>query len=355
MADDCLARGEAAFVADLGIALAREYGADSTRKWQYRGVFDHLLRLLARTPGPENVAQALRLLTAVDARERHRYAASLLAAGQDLEDLGVVFAGGGSHGGASEELRSCLVHEMLLRGAAVADIGPLAAWATSPHRGGHPLAWLPLVRAGFEDRPDLPAYSASGSSYALPFGPAAGSEVPIRAGALVPPVVETTTPSRGAAMTAAVANWVEESNGRVEARTFEFAEPLGHGSVAAAVATLELGCLAGATARTGFSVVASSPAAVWRVLFAAASSGGAYNSGHYAAYGRLAAWRSLAALSGCAADATAGEVEARVQECAWYELSATTEWFEQVAWDLGVIALGPQRRALAVLAATDTD
>ncbi|WP_307180176.1 DUF6183 family protein [Streptomyces canus] len=38
------------------------------------------------------------------------------------------------------------------------------------------------------------------------------------------------------------------------------------------------------------------PEDVWQMLFAEASTGGAYNNGEYGAYGRLAAWRSLAAL-----------------------------------------------------------
>ncbi|WP_274564734.1 DUF6183 family protein [Streptomyces spiramyceticus] len=46
------------------------------------------------------------------------------------------------------------------------------------------------------------------------------------------------------------------------------------------------------------------------MLFAAASTGGAYNSGGYGAYGRLAAWQSLAGLSGAAEGASAAEVEA---------------------------------------------
>jgi Family of unknown function (DUF6183) len=34
---------------------------------------------------------------------------------------------------------------------------------------------------------------------------------------------------------------------------------------------------------------------------------------------------------------------------------ADTDWFEQVAWDLGLAAVRPGRQRLAVLAATDTD
>ncbi|MCW2890289.1 MAG: hypothetical protein JWL58_7151 [Streptosporangiaceae bacterium] len=35
--------------------------------------------------------------------------------------------------------------------------------------------------------------------------------------------------------------------------------------------------------------------------------------------------------------------------------SAVTQWFEQVAWDIGLVANDPERQRLAVLAATDTD
>jgi Family of unknown function (DUF6183) len=67
------------------------------------------------------------------------------------------------------------------------------------------------------------------------------------------------------------------------------------------------------------------------VLFSAASTGGAYNSGSYVAYGRLAVWQSVAALGGSPEGATAGEVEARVRDCVWHGFDADTKWFEQVA------------------------
>jgi hypothetical protein len=91
------------------------------------------------------------------------------------------------------------------------------------------------------------------------------------------------------------------------------------------------------------------------VLFAAASTGGAYNSGSRGAYGRLTAWRSLAALAGCPEGAAFEEVETRAGDCIWYGFAADTKWFEQVAWDVGLAALTPDRRRLLVLAATDTD
>ncbi|MEU0062637.1 DUF6183 family protein [Streptomyces albidoflavus] len=89
VADERVARGDAAFAADLGVALARAYGQAEPLPWQYRSVFDHLLRLLATTAGPGNVAGAVRLVSSPEAadRKRDRYAASLLASCRRPEEL----------------------------------------------------------------------------------------------------------------------------------------------------------------------------------------------------------------------------------------------------------------------------
>ncbi|MEU7103794.1 DUF6183 family protein [Streptomyces sp. NPDC046215] len=362
VADGRLAQGDAAFSADLGIALARSYGSGSGtgtgtgtgtgQIWQYRHVFDHLLRLLATTPGPGNVAQALRLVSSVEVagRELDRYTASLLASSHPAEDLAVAFTAQ-----APEELRACLVHELVLRGVVVAETPGIAGWATSSHWSRHPLGRLPLTLSDVEGRPDLPSHSARGSSYPMPYGPSESRGMPVVTGAHVPSAEETTTEAGAKSMAEAVANWVAESNGRVETRVFDLAGPLDAESVPNALLTLGLECLNGARKKSRLSVEACPPAQAWGVLFAAASSGGAYNSGSYGAYGRLAAWRSLAGLSGTAEGATTAEVEARARECTWYDFDADTKWFERVAWDIGLAAVSPERRRLAVLAATDTD
>ncbi|MFF7588983.1 DUF6183 family protein [Kitasatospora purpeofusca] len=59
-------------------------------------------------------------------------------------------------------------------------------------------------------------------------------------------------------------------------------------------------------------------------------------------------------LAGAPPDAPPSEVEARVRERTWHRFGADTPWFHRVVWDLGVLALSPDRR-LAVLAATTTD
>nr|WTB31729.1 DUF6183 family protein [Streptomyces sp. NBC_00830] len=352
-ADRSLVRGDAAFVADLGIALAGAYASDAGRIWQYRSVFDYLLRLLATTPGPGNVAQALRLASSAEAADRKldRYTASLLASSQPAEELAVAFTGY-----ATEELRACLVHELVLRGVDVTESSGIAGWAMSPHWRHHPLGWLPLALSDVEGRPDLPSYSARGGSHSMPYGPPANREVRGDARAHVPPVEETTAEAAAKGIGAAVTNWAEESNGRIEVRVFDLAAPLEVESVPSMLLALGLKCLEGAgTKKTAFSVAACPPEQVWRVLFAAASTGGAYNSGARGAYGRLAAWQSMAGLSGAAQGGLAEEAEARARACAWYAFGADTKWFECVAWDIGLVAVSPERRRLAMLAATDTD
>ncbi|QKW32484.1 hypothetical protein HUT17_04955 (plasmid) [Nocardiopsis flavescens] len=345
-----VAQGDAAFAADLGIALARAYG--SGQMWQYRSVFNHLLRLLATTGGREHVAQVVRLVSSaeVTSRRRDRYTASLLASGHEVQDLAVVFTGS-----ASSELRWCLVHELVLRGVAVEETAGIAGWALSLHGCGHPLDWLPLTLSDMEEGAGLASYSVHGSSHPVPYGPDRDREPVVAASAGVPSVAEVTAEGVATAMAGAVANWVEESNGRVEARVFAFAEPADAVSVPGALSGLGLECLQGVGEESVLSAAVCSPAQVWRVLFAAASTGGAYNSGSYGAYGRLAAWRSLAALVGSPQGATVGEVEARVRDCTWYGFGADTEWFGRVAWDIGLAVLAPDRRRVAVLAATDTD
>jgi hypothetical protein len=56
-----------------------------------------------------------------------------------------------------------------------------------------------------------------------------------------------------------------------------------------------------------------------------------------------------------AVGATCGDVEARAQQCLWIGFTADSRWFGHVGRDIGVAGLDPDRRRLAVLAATDTD
>ncbi|MEV8527172.1 DUF6183 family protein [Streptomyces sp. NPDC052000] len=99
---------------------------------------------MATTAGPENVPQALRLVSSaeVTSRKLDRYTASLLASSHEAVDLAAAFTGR-----ASEELRACLVHELVLRAVVVREapewhrrsrvgrrrrIGVITRWAGCP-------------------------------------------------------------------------------------------------------------------------------------------------------------------------------------------------------------------------------
>ncbi|MDP9868654.1 MULTISPECIES: DUF6183 family protein [Streptosporangium] len=356
LAERRLTQGDAVFVADLGIALFKRFGASSNPIWQYRSVFNSVLRLLTVAAGREHMEQTLRLLAVVGEgdRKKARYLASLLGSNHSAEDLAQVFAGGLRSGGGLEELRACLVHELILRDSVIENVPAIAEWATSPHWSHHPLRWLPLRRSPVEEGHELPGYSVRGSSHSLPFGPSdEGSAVTSEKGAAPPPVREISTPETSEAIESAVTNWAEESNGRIESRSFELDGPAG--SIADLLAALNLECLAGLGRKMTLSTSSCPPSRAWQVLFAAASTGGAYNQGLYGAYGRLAAWQSLRGLAGTSGGEAFADAEQRVQTSRWYTFGATTKWFEQVAWDIGITALSPDNQRLRLLAATDTD
>ena len=118
--------------------------------------------------------------------------------------------------------------------------------------------------------------------------------------------------------------------------------------------SLGLDCLSGTKAKQ-VHISSSSASRALSFLFSAASGGGAYSGPPRGAHGRLAAWQSLAGLVGARDDASVETVAALAKQCTWWEFTAENDWFFQVAWDLGLVALRPQGRSLAVLAATDTD
>src|ERR1700712_5633444 len=111
IAERHLRAGDAAFVADLGIALWQVYGRDSA-PWQHSSVFDHLLRLMILTPG--TIEQALRLISVIPHGHQSRYVAALLASAHSGAELEHVFKDE-----VCAELRACLLHELVLRGGEV--------------------------------------------------------------------------------------------------------------------------------------------------------------------------------------------------------------------------------------------
>ncbi|WP_250002132.1 DUF6183 family protein [Actinoplanes sp. M2I2] len=345
--------GEPIFVADLAIALRHQHGTSMPPPWQYTSVFDHLLRLLCMTAGASSVDQAVRVVTAGDLPQR-RYAAQLLTAYQPITALTSLFTGPIPAAAQTEELRALVLHELILRAVKVEDVPAIAEWATSPQRPGQPSDRLPRTLTALEGRPALPHFQLRSTSYPTSGSNSAGVIVDRLPGAQIPPSRETTTPVTMAAISTAVAAWTQWSNGHYEARTFEFTGELTDGALADTLAALGLHCL-GTTPAADLLIRETSPGEAWQALFNAAANGGAYTRGEGGAQGRISAWRSLAALTSATEQADTAEVEELASRCRWYTLDPTTGWFDQTGWDLAVIAVSPDHRHLAVLAATDAD
>lgn len=349
-----LAQGNAVFVADLGVALARRHGQAAAGTWQYRSVADQLLRLLSLTPGPGHAEQAARLAAVTpptpSGRTGDAYEASLLAQGHSANSLAFVFAGGSGSARVSEELRAGLLQELVMRGVPVRDIRGAERWWRT--RRYHPLAWLPLHLSDLERDPPLRSDSLRSGGATMPYGPAEGTRVTPQGP--IPTVRETTTEDFREAAGATVANWVKWSNGHCEAASYESRDPIRAGALPSLLPALGLESTRTAPG-TPLAVTASDPSYAWRELFAAAANGGAYSDGEYGARGRLAAWRSLAALSGAPAGASFEEVEETVRSCEWFSFGGATEWFDYGGWNIGWAVLGGGGRVLRVLAGVDVD
>ena len=68
-----------------------------------------------------------------------------------------------------------------------------------------------------------------------------------------------------------------------------------------------------------------------------------------------AAWTSLSALVDAPAAATPAEVDERAGACTFLMFGAPNGWWNDVAWDIGALAVRDGGASVAVLAATDTD
>jgi hypothetical protein len=167
-------------------------------------------------------------------------------------------------------------------------------------------------------------------------------------------VSEETDAAQADLILTAVRNWQKESNGRLSAAIFQTARPVADDELSVALLrSLPLECCRErdeAELWTG----QVPPAEAFDLLFSAAATGGAYNSGLSGAYGRLAAWQSVAGLVGAPPGADAKRLVRLAKRCLWASFCGPP-WFADIAWDLGLIAVRPDRRSLAVLAATDTD
>lgn len=363
--EDWTASGRVDLLYEVAAEIELHTVVTQTQQAAFDAITKHILKLLATTPGIPNVETLLRILllrtehrlrTAAQERENWRPIASMLAACQPQDALVFLF---GTYRGDEQfsELLIQLAQEMVLRGAACEDFAQVVDLRNTMLSNHHPLAYLPLHLTGLESDLSLPQYSRHAESYSIPFGPHANMEYSKEKASM--PMAqapsETTTGSDIETIATAVNGWVRLSNGRYEVRVFASSDFLTQECLTVSfLLSLGLDSLRGGDLG---SVKAKpiAPSCAFKILFAAASFGGAYSGGLYGAYGRLAAWHSIAGLVGEPPTDDVDTLAELGRQAAWLYFEGETLWFNRVAWDLGVLALRPDGRSLGVLAATDSD
>lgn len=350
------AQGDTAYVRDLGEELAGRRAAAAERVRDYERQLAHVVRVLALTPGRDSLAQLLRLL---DARSmpgtsglEQRFVASLLAEHHRVADLAAVVFDR-SERDRLDELRACLFHELVLRGVNANDFPPLRSWPYG-RPGWHALSWLPSRRRDLEAEADFPSRSLRGAAWSGPGGLPTGGRVAPRMPRATQRSALRDVATIGERETIVSAVQAGEWGGG--AWVFRLSKAIAADEVPSLLPTLPMDCIDGLGPTDRFEIAVRPADEIWCLLFATASMGGMHSSGVQGAYGRLWAWRSLAGLSGAPDGASAGMVERHARQSTWFHFEADADWFHNDAGcDYGVAALSPDRRRIAVLAATDTD
>ncbi|MGP3683449.1 DUF6183 family protein [Streptomyces sp. IBSNAI002] len=155
-----LREGDLDYVGTVGGQLWEGFRAASEQARAYGDGLSRVIRMLALTPGRPSLEQLIRLMeqhgTSVNQRMNERFIASLLAEGQRPADLVELLYAHGRRDGL-DGLRSCLFHELLLRGADVSALRPTGRFGWSP------LGWLPQDLRPFETGAPVPTRKADGS------------------------------------------------------------------------------------------------------------------------------------------------------------------------------------------------
>ncbi|WP_405861662.1 DUF6183 family protein [Streptomyces sp. NBC_01515] len=356
-AEQRAAQGDAACMRELGEQLADRHAEAVRQVRECERQLAHVVRVLALTPGRDSLGHLLQLLDekrpSTGSRPLLPFVASLLAEHHQVADLAAtVFERRAQD--HLDELRDCLFHELVLRGVETDAFPALRSWVIV-RPGWHALAWLPVHRRGLESGADFPTRSINGSSYGVP------SQLPVE-GRVDPPTprkserfalrdMATTDVHESIVAAVQAGEWGDHG-----AWVFLLDEAVPPERMPALLPTLPMQCVDGLGPTDRFEIAVRPLDAIWRLLFDTASMGGMFDSGVHGAYGRLWAWRSIAGLSGAPAGASAGEVEHRARQSTWFHFEADTDWFHgDIDSDYGIAALSPDRRRIAVLAATDTD
>lgn len=356
----------------LALAAAVEKACDvqGAARLPYEAVADHVEEVLALTPGADRVDALLTLLAKERVRSvqrprpleiRVRAFASRLAHGQTKDALLAAIKRAGDKKESTEVL-ACWMHEAVLRGAPNAHLDRevvAVAFQAKLAAQGHPLGSLPLALLAAENEAPtyMPMYGANAISNAvqrLASGPTSARTMPPPGEHAAPRATRIDDAALEQRLREAVLPWTTGSNGKAEAKVFRLDPPLTAGAPGRwLLRALSLDCMEGAE---GLHAERCPAGTIWGALFAAAANGGAYSSGLGGAYGRRAAWTSLAALIDAPADAEPHAIDEQARASTFLMFGAPAGgWWNDVAWDIGALALRDGGASVAVLAATDTD
>jgi hypothetical protein len=343
---------------ELGLALALK--VDPGRIEDHRFDLETVELVLALTTG-EQWARAAIDVALADAGALSLHPswrmAAYLAYGQSTDVL-VALLTDAVVDEVSAELWGCLLQEMVTRGADLDSVAAARVCRDRLRTLNHPTGVLPLRLLAGESDFHVRSYDIHRSESVDTFYRIVDTAKTVGVTtSRVPTAVSIATDEQCRLIALPMQGWVEHSNGHVEAEVFEFATPLGEALLAAdALPTLPLECLRGLKP----GALTFRPATYdecFATLFDAASNGGAYSySSHIGgAHARASLWKSVAALVGVGPDCTVEEIAIVAERATWSRFVASTSWFEQVIWDVGIAVVREDRRTLAVLAATDTD
>lgn len=351
---------------ELAAAIEDACSVQGAAKMPYEAVGDHVEEVLALTAGADHVDALFTLLARERVRSverprpleiRVRSFASRLAHGQTKDALvaAITRAGGKKE---HEEILACWLHEAVLRGMTLDHEPAAVAFHAQLAAKHHPLGAMPLALLPAESEAPtyMPMYGANAISKAvqrLETGPASTRTMPPPGEQSPPQPTRLEDAALEARLREAAVPWTTASNGKAEAKVFRLGPPLGRTAPGKwLLRALPLDCVQGAES---LHAERSGPEAVWGALFAASANGGAYSTGLGGAYGRRAAWISLAALIDAPQAATPQQIDERASGASFLMFGAAAGWWNEVAWDIGVLAVREGGASVAVLAATDTD
>ena len=347
-------------------AAQRAGVSESTAKWPRN--LETVIRVLALTRGLE-YAPAVGRIAALQVPADLPHLASMLAAGQ-RPDVIVDLLEGLARDASHLEFFALLTQELAIRTEGHGDgltepVSGLEPFVQRLREVAHPLGPLPAHRLDVEAHVRLRQYFTPPVPFKSPYSIEASWGPPSNTGAgsfvrdhsnvnsSLPATHELPISRDAELMVKPVVSWREHGSGKYEARVFRLERAVTPSEICPALLErLPLACLLGMGAGT-LTVQLVPPTYAFARLFAPAQNGGATGGALYAAYGRLAAWRSVEGFLGTTGHPARPESLAEeMHRAAWYVFDAHSPWFTG-GWKLGLAALRPDGRTLAILSACD--